>query len=105
MKLKRKTANKPTIVYKIIVGDVVRYWGITNDLKRRQTQHNKGLSSGLKKTLYVELLKEGVTSVDLIPVFEFKSRVEAKRRECLMILEDWFGPRLLFQKVPNISDR
>lgn len=102
---KKKKASSPIYVYKIEIEGTIRYWGITNDIKRRQAQHNKGLLSDLKKDLYVKLRELNVHEIHLIEVHSFKTRVEAKRMECMLILIDHFGPMELFQKVPNISDR
>ena len=90
-------------VYKIEVDGITRYIGHTNNLKRRQTQHNYLFRKGKSKDLY-----DNITDRDykfkLIPLREFKSKVEAKRWECLLILTDHFGDKLLWQKPPQIKD-
>lgn len=91
-------------LYKIEIDGVVRYWGITNDLKRRQNQHNRGIRTGIKKELYDWLRENSIDEVELIPHAEYKNRVEAKRNEMYLILTDWLGPKLLKQKIPSIMD-
>ncbi len=100
----RKKQGK-TYLYKVEVGGVTRYIGITNNLKRRETQHNSGLSKGEKKELYDFCREEGIYKIQLIEMKEFKTRIEAKRYECFLILCDYFGVKRLKQKVPSISDR
>ena len=90
-------------VYKIQIDGVARYIGHTNNLKRRQTQHNYLFRKGKSKLLY-DNIKDKTTELILIPIKEFKSKVEAKRWECLLILLDHFGEKLLWQKPPQIKD-
>lgn len=91
-------------VYKIEIDNIVRYIGHTNNLKRRQTQHNYLLKKGVKKDLY-DNISDKSTKITLIPMREFKSKVDAKRYECLFILTDYFTQKKLWQKLPKISDR
>jgi predicted GIY-YIG superfamily endonuclease len=97
-------------VYKIEYGGEVVYIGRTNNLTRREKEHNRFLRSPenpktKSKVLYQFLLESGCNSVKLVLIKEFKNKVESKRFECLLILLDWFSGRRLKQKVPNISDR
>jgi predicted GIY-YIG superfamily endonuclease len=103
--LKRKSTKGKTVVYSITCNGTVRYIGITNCLIRRATQHNKGISSDDRKPFYIWCRENGIESVDLEMIYEYKTRVEAKRRECLIILQDHFNEKQLINKVPNISDR
>lgn len=81
-------------VYKIEVDGITRYIGHTNNLKRRQTQHNYLFRKGKSKYLYDNITDRDY-KFNLIPLREFKSKVEAKRWECLLILTDHFGDKLL----------
>lgn len=92
------------IVYKVKIMDSIRYIGYTNDIKRRQYNHNYLLKKGKKKILYDELRKLNILSIELLPIKYFKTKVEAKRYECLLILNDHFTNKQLLQKVPRISD-
>jgi len=109
-------------VYEIKSDNKRVYIGRTNNLKRRQSEHNRNLkklytlytetilrgSNGSKpkiKPLYQFLLEKGTTTVELITIKEFRTKIEAKRYEMLLILLDWFYNRELIQKVPSISDR
>jgi predicted GIY-YIG superfamily endonuclease len=97
-------------VYKIEYGGEVVYIGRTNNLTRREKEHNRFLrrpddEKTKSKVLYHFLLESGCNEVKLILIKEFKNKVESKRFECLLILLDWFSEKKLKQKVPNISDR
>lgn len=91
-------------VYKIEFNDEACYIGRTSDLKRRQRQHNKALVSK-DRDLYVWIREQGYDSIELIPIKTFKSKVESKRYECYLILEDYFNKKQLKTKVPSITDR
>lgn len=92
-------------VYKIEINNIIRYYGITNDIKKRTYQHNYHLKKGANKDLYNNIRKINITSINLDEVKIFKKRIDAKRYECLLILTDYFNNQELWQKVPNISDR
>ena len=93
-------------VYMIKVNGIVRYIGRTNDLVRREAQHNYLCFKKLtKKQLYKEIRKyETLTTIKLQKVKSFQSKVDAKRWECYLILNDYFGKKQLWQTVPRISD-
>ncbi len=101
----RKKATGKTFLYKISIGGITRYIGITNNLSRRQKEHNKGLSGGDTKELYCFCREEGIENIELIQLEEFSTRVECKRKECFYILADHFTSKKLKQSVPCISDR
>lgn len=102
---KRKKPRGVTVVYQVKYLDVVVYIGRTNNLLRRQKEHNRCLNNGDKKALYLFLQSKGVDEIILEPVAENLKLVDAKRMEMLLILQDYFGEKNLKQKVPNISDR
>jgi predicted GIY-YIG superfamily endonuclease len=92
-------------VYKIEVGGVVRYFGYTNDLKKRKWQHNYlCFKKNYKKDLYNRIRIMKASEIELIPIRAFDDKVDAKRFECLMILKDYFSERQLWQSIPKISD-
>jgi len=89
----------------IKVNGVVRYIGRTNDLERREKQHNYlCFKKQTKKQLYQEIRNYPITDIKLQRVKSFQSKVDAKRWECYLILNDYFGKKLLWQRVPRISD-
>jgi predicted GIY-YIG superfamily endonuclease len=90
-------------VYKIEIDGIIRYIGHTNNIKRRQTQHNYLFKKGKKKELYDNITDKSIRLV-LTPLREFKSKVEAKRWECLLVLQDHFSDKSLWQKPPQIKD-
>jgi hypothetical protein len=104
--MKKKPKKEFTYTtYSISIDGIVRYIGTTNNLHRRQLEHNNLFKKGNNKLLYEkmrELKFEGI--IELIPMYEFATSLRSKRRECYEILKDYFGPNNLFQKVPNISD-
>lgn len=89
-------------VYSIEVKGVVRYIGITNNLKRRQTQHNYLFKKGEEKELYsnIRLINEDEKIV-LKPIYEFSSLLDAERYECFLILKDYFSDKQLWQSPPS----
>lgn len=92
-------------VYQIEIGGVIRYIGYTNDLIKREKQHNYlCFKTNKKKLLYNSVRKLGIKEIKLKPLKPFKDKVDAKRWECYLILNDWFNGRLLWQRVPKISD-
>jgi predicted GIY-YIG superfamily endonuclease len=98
------------IVYEIKYDNNTVYIGRTNNLNRREKEHNRFLrrpdnDKTKRKPLYQFLLESGCNQVKLSLVKEFKTKVDAKRYEMLLILLDYFGDRKLKQKVPSISDR
>lgn len=89
-------------VYSIEVKGVVRYIGITNNLKRRQTQHNYLFNKGEQKELYSNLrIVNPDEKIILTPIYEFSSLVDAERYECFLILKDYFGDKNLWQSIPK----
>lgn len=92
-------------VYKISHKGIRRYVGFTDNLERRKKQHNYlCFKVGKKKLLYDNLRKDNCEIIHLEATHFFKTRIEAKRYEALLILTDYFSERLLWQKVPRISD-
>lgn len=92
------------IVYSIEFKGQVIYIGRTNNLKRRQQEHNRAIKNGKGKEVHIYCIDNGLESIILIPLKEFKSKVDAKRYEMFLILTDYFGGRCLKQKVPQIKD-
>jgi predicted GIY-YIG superfamily endonuclease len=97
--------------YKIEVDNVCLYIGHTKDLKKREYQHNYSYKKEAKKALYDYLRGYGYSGyIKLIPIKEWKTKVQAKRHEMYLILRYMFmypdNPEFqLKQKIPNISDR
>jgi predicted GIY-YIG superfamily endonuclease len=90
-------------IYEILVDGVRRYVGMTNDLSRREKEHNRGLKSGEKKTLYKKLYLEGKAfeEIKLNKLYEFVTKTDAVRMEAYLILEDWFNEKELWQAPPR----
>lgn len=92
-------------VYEIIVEGKRRYVGRTNNMRRREAEHRRHFKLGTKKHLYDEMRKlklEG--EIVLNPIKSFKKKIDAKRWECLLILNDYFNGGELWQKCPRIGD-
>ena len=89
-------------VYEIKIDDVVRYIGTTNNLKRRQTQHNYLLRKGHTKELYEKIrLYSNDKNIVLDVRFETNNKTEAMRYEALLILKDWFDDKKYYQTPPT----
>lgn len=111
IKKKKKRIPKVYTVYKIEIDGIIRYIGRTNNLKRRTRDHNNGiLDINNNKWLYQEIRIIAshtgiIKSVQLQPMFEHKTKIEAKRREMFLILQYYFVQRdQLWQSVPQIKD-
>lgn len=91
------------IVYKIIHNKKVIYIGRTNNLIRREKEHNKAIKIN-KRKLYQYHRDNGLEEIKLIPIKEFNNKVESKRYEMLLILMDLFSLKLLQQNIPQIKD-
>lgn len=100
---KKKTYH----VYIIEYNDKIIYYGRTNDLKRRQYQHNYQLKKENNNTLYTYLKENKTSTIVLKSIYEYKTKVESKRMEMYLILKHYFTEEefTLKQKIPNISDR
>jgi predicted GIY-YIG superfamily endonuclease len=92
-------------VYRISNRNNVIYIGYTNDLTRRSKEHNYHLNKGTSKQLYDFLRKKQIRSIKLELLKKFKTRTEAKRFECMLILMYHFAGHSTLQKIPSISDR
>lgn len=93
-------------VYTISYNNEIIYWGRTNNLKRRQYEHNYHLRKGKENLLYSYLRKKKVSKITLKIQFEYKDKVSSKRMEMFQILKYMFiEDKILYQKIPNISDR
>lgn len=96
----------PFVVYKIDIENTTRYIGHTNDLERRSAEHNRGCFKRPQKKIFYEKVRwTECEYLELQVVRIFRTKTEAKRYEALLILQDYFGKKQLWQKVPNISDR
>lgn len=94
-------------VYEIEIAGTTRYIGYTENPQKREKQHNYlCYKKNKSKQLYQKIRDNhnDVLEIRLAVVKEFKSKIDAKRWECLMILEDYFNERRLWQQVPRISD-
>ena len=87
-------------VYEIIVDDIRRYIGITDNIKRRQSQHRRDLKSK-DKYLY-KMIRETSpeTIITLNIINEFENKGDCSRWECKMILDDYFNKKELWQSFP-----
>lgn len=94
-----------TWVYRVEVLGTTRYIGHTDDIERREKQHNYlCFRLGKDKKLYRQIKKTDVKKIQLIPIKTFGTKIEAKRWEAFLILNDYFGRRELWQSIPRITD-
>ena len=95
----------PYTVYQIKIQNVVRYVGRTNNLHRRQLEHNRLIKNSKGSSIHQYCRDNGLQAIELIPIKVFKTKIESKRYEMYLILVDYFNRKDLIQKIPNISDR
>jgi len=87
-------------VYEIIIDGVRRYIGMTNDIKRRQSQHRRDLKTK-DKYLYKMVRESSPETIIILNIVkEFENKGDCSRWECKMILDDYFNERLLWQAFP-----
>jgi predicted GIY-YIG superfamily endonuclease len=92
-------------VYQIEIEGVVRYIGRTNDLHRRELEHKRGLKTGFNKELYNHIrleFGEEYDGLELKLVRSFKKKVDSKRYETYLILENYFSGWTLLQSIPPL---
>jgi hypothetical protein len=109
----KKRTKKQYQIYYIEVNNIIRYIGMTDNIRRRSNQHNNLLKKGHSKTLYNkirEMYPDGYKIV-LKPytAFLYTDKVVAKRKEMQLILSYYFidypNELQLYQTIPNISSR
>lgn len=89
-------------VYYILLDGKVRYVGITNNIKKREYQHNYDCwVKQTEKKLYNQLRKQPKTSMTLNIFKRFNQKSEAELYEAYIILKDYFGPKELWQTAPK----
>ena len=94
-------------VYKIKIDNKTRYIGFTQDITTREKQHNYlCFNQKKKKELYnnVRVFHPSVKRFELCMVKTFRTKIEAKRFECFLILHDYFTKKELWQRIPRITD-
>ena len=89
-------------VYKIVIDDKTRYIGITNDIKKREWQHNYQCFKKLgQKTLYKKIRAIKQEKITIKALYQFPNKWEASICEAYLILADYFGVRELWQSPPK----
>lgn len=104
---KKKKPKSTYKVYNIIHGGKVVYVGRTTDLRVRERRHNLDYRKGVSKELYNFLRDEGVETIKLNLIKEYKEKVQSKRFEMYLMLINYFENDMkltLKQRIPNISD-
>lgn len=92
-------------VYEIVINNERRYIGRTNDIRRREYEHNRQFKKGYNKLLYKNLSKIYTEhQIELKPIKTFLRKTDAKRYECFLILQDYFNNKKLWQSIPRIGD-
>jgi len=93
---------KKHFVYIIIISGVVRYIGITKDVKARQKQHNNLFRTDVNKILYKNIrLYSDENKIVLKPIKSFFSKKDAEKYEAYLILKDYFTHKQLWQEPPS----
>jgi predicted GIY-YIG superfamily endonuclease len=92
--------SKIYYVYEILVDDVRRYVGITDNIKRRQSQHRRDLKKGGKYLYKMIAENSPETIISLNVIKEFNDKGDCSRWECKIILDDYFNEKKLWQSFP-----
>lgn len=87
------------VVYGIDILGVMKYVGMTNNIKRRQYEHRRMVSKS-DKELYtmMRLSKEEPT---LYILKEFEKKIDAVRFEAWLILDGYYNDRGLLNDLPK----
>jgi predicted GIY-YIG superfamily endonuclease len=103
----KKQQHVEYIVYSINYLDNIIYIGRTNNIKIRKHQHNNLCFKKLMNKEVYNFIREdtNIKQIDLVIIKIFKTKIESKRYEMLLILQSYFNNYKLYQKIPNISDR
>lgn len=94
-------------VYRIEIQSTTRYIGYTEDIIKREKQHNYlCFKKNKKKILYdnTKKVSPSLKGFELKIMKTFRTKIEAKRWECFLILNDYFNKKELWQHVPKITD-
>jgi len=91
----------------IVLNDITRYIGRTNNIHRRTLEHKRLYRKGYKKVLYNFMRKEKhiEDDIELKEIYKSTKKVDTKRFEMFEILKDYFNKKELKQQVPKISDK
>ena len=91
-------------IYEIRLGGVRRYIGMTNNIKRRQSQHRlDSKREDMTKSLYkMKRQLHSEEEIVLEVVYQTEKKIEAIRMEAYLILKDHFGECELWQSPPHI---
>lgn len=93
------------IVYSININGFDIYIGMTNNILRREYEHNYKLKKGINNELYNYLRCLNINDIKLKKIKTFENRLDAKRYECFLILKNYFESEFkLKQKIPIIKD-
>ena len=89
-------------VYYIMIDSKIRYVGITNDLKKRQYQHNyECFVKQTDKKLYKMVRLNPKKDITLNVYKRFNTKSEAELYEAYIILKDYFSAKELWQALPK----
>lgn len=102
--MKKKSEKKTYTIYKIELGGICRYIGLTDNLRRRQSQHRRdSKKDDLTKSLYKmkrQLHQDEEITLQIVHTTDKK--IEAIRLEAYLILRDHFLEGNLWQSPPHI---
>jgi predicted GIY-YIG superfamily endonuclease len=88
-------------VYEITIDGVRRYVGFTDNLNRRQKEHIRDYKKGSNKYLYSKTREVSPQTIyELKVIAEFDDKGDGKRYEALLILQDYFNEKNLWQSFP-----
>ena len=88
-------------IYCIIIEDKMRYIGITNNIKKREYQHNYDCYKQRRsKDLYNNVRPLNI-KLELNVLKIFNNKVDAERYEAYLILKDFFTQKSLWQAAPK----
>ncbi len=89
-------------IYNIKIDGKVRYIGMTKNPKTRERQHIRLYEKGDTKYLYEMIRQRGIIKEIKIEVIKsFSKKSDAAKYEALLILQDFFNKKQLWQSYPT----
>jgi hypothetical protein len=93
--------KKTGFVYRIVIDDIVRYIGVTNNVNRRQKEHVRAFKKNNDKYLY-RMMRESLLDENYLvleTISDELSIIDARRLEAKIILDDYFSDKNLWQSA------
>lgn len=87
--------------YEIKINGQKRYIGMTSNIERRKKEHSKAaLAEKPKKLLYKKMQELENPEIEYAIIAEHEKKSDCARYEAMLILQDYFAEKELWQSPP-----